>query len=148
MSLWFLQIFQKTNEFFFRISALASKKRSNQKNRGTLYHYTLMRFFYLKEKSTDITVDSIFKKLTLIQNTLFSCTIGTDWDKFSKSGLTFGQLRKQKVWNFDLELFFFQAKTRFWNFYINMYAYLKPVLKNLIAGLFESVEKSTKSWKL
>ena len=32
-----LQISQKTNEFFFRISALAFKKRSNQKNKGTLY---------------------------------------------------------------------------------------------------------------
>ena len=30
--------FQKTNKFFSRISALASKKRSNQKNKGTLYH--------------------------------------------------------------------------------------------------------------
>ena len=29
---------KKTNEIFVRISALASKKRSNQKNKGTLYH--------------------------------------------------------------------------------------------------------------
>ena len=28
---------QKTNEFILRISALASKKRSNQKNKDTLY---------------------------------------------------------------------------------------------------------------
>ena len=34
MSFWCLQIFQKTNEIFSRISALASKKRSNQKNLG------------------------------------------------------------------------------------------------------------------
>ena len=37
MSFWSLQIDQKTNKFFVRISALASKKRSNQKNKGTLY---------------------------------------------------------------------------------------------------------------
>ena len=30
---------QKTNEILSRISALASKKRSNQKNKLTLYHY-------------------------------------------------------------------------------------------------------------
>ena len=35
MSFWCLQIFQKTNEIFSRISALAYKKRSNQKNKGT-----------------------------------------------------------------------------------------------------------------
>ena len=35
-----LQIFQNTNEIFSRISALASKERSDQKNKGTLYHYT------------------------------------------------------------------------------------------------------------
>ena len=34
-----LKVFQKTNEIFSRISALASKKRSNQKNKGTLYHF-------------------------------------------------------------------------------------------------------------
>ena len=33
-----LQIDQKTNEIFVRISALASKKRSNPKTNGTLYH--------------------------------------------------------------------------------------------------------------
>jgi hypothetical protein len=32
MSFWCLQIFQKNNNFFFRIPALASKKRSNQKS--------------------------------------------------------------------------------------------------------------------
>ena len=29
---------KKNNKNFSRISALASKKRSNQKNKGTLYH--------------------------------------------------------------------------------------------------------------
>ena len=37
MSFWCQNFFQKTNEIFSRISALASKKRSNQKNKGTLY---------------------------------------------------------------------------------------------------------------
>ena len=32
MSSWYLQIDQKTNEIFVRISALASKKMSNQKS--------------------------------------------------------------------------------------------------------------------
>ena len=36
MSFWCLQIDQKTNEIFVSISALAPKKRSNQK-KGTLY---------------------------------------------------------------------------------------------------------------
>jgi hypothetical protein len=31
MSFWCLQIFQKNNEIFSKISALASKKMSNQK---------------------------------------------------------------------------------------------------------------------
>ena len=34
---WCLQISQKPNEIFSRISALASKKRSNQQNKGMLY---------------------------------------------------------------------------------------------------------------
>ena len=38
MSFWCLQIFQKTNKKNSRISALASKKRSNQKYKDTLYH--------------------------------------------------------------------------------------------------------------
>ena len=38
MSFWCQNFFQKTNEIFSRISALASKKRSNQKNNGTLFH--------------------------------------------------------------------------------------------------------------
>ena len=38
MFFWCLQIDQKTNEIFVRIFALASKKKSNQKNKGTLYH--------------------------------------------------------------------------------------------------------------
>jgi hypothetical protein len=49
---------------------------------------------------------------------------------------------------FWLKNYFFQAKTGFWNFYINIYEYLKPDLKNLMSGLSESVEKCTKSWKL
>ena len=36
MLFWCLQISQKTNKLLLRISALASKKRSNQKNKGTL----------------------------------------------------------------------------------------------------------------
>ena len=36
MSFWCLQIFQITNEFFSKISALASKKKSNKKNKVTL----------------------------------------------------------------------------------------------------------------
>ena len=31
-------LIKKTNEIFLRISALASKKRSDQKNKDTLYH--------------------------------------------------------------------------------------------------------------
>ena len=45
-------------------------------------------------------------------------------------------------------MIFFLTKMGFWNFYRNKYGYLKPVLKNLIAGLFKLVEKSTKIWKL
>jgi hypothetical protein len=36
MSFWCLQIFQKTDNFFSRISVLASKKRLNQKNKDPL----------------------------------------------------------------------------------------------------------------
>ena len=49
---------------------------------------------------------------------------------------------------FPTKMIFFQTKMGFWNFYRNKYGYLKPVLKNLIAGLFKSVKKSTKNWKL
>ena len=49
---------------------------------------------------------------------------------------------------FPTKMIFFQTKMGFWNFYRNKYGYLKPVLKNLIAGIFKSVEKSTKHWKL
>ena len=35
---WCLQIFQKNNEIFVRISALAPEKGSSQENKGTLYH--------------------------------------------------------------------------------------------------------------
>jgi hypothetical protein len=38
MSFWYLEIDQKNNEIVARIFALASKKRSNQKSKGTLYH--------------------------------------------------------------------------------------------------------------
>ena len=38
LSFWCHRLDQNTNEFFSRISALASKKSSNQKNKGTLYH--------------------------------------------------------------------------------------------------------------
>ena len=60
MSFWCLQIFQKNNEFFSRISALASKKRSNQKNKGTLYRWledlilTLLRYFFDLEARAEI----------------------------------------------------------------------------------------------
>ena len=37
---------------------------------------------------------------------------------------------------------------RFYNFCINIYASLEPVLKKLIAELSESVEKFTKSYKV
>ena len=37
MSFWCFQIFQKTNENFSWIAALASKKKSNQKSKGTIY---------------------------------------------------------------------------------------------------------------
>ena len=38
MSFWGHRFHQKTNEIFLRISALASKERSNQKNKGILLH--------------------------------------------------------------------------------------------------------------
>ena len=37
MSFWCHRLDQNTNEKFSRISALASKTRSNQKNKGTFY---------------------------------------------------------------------------------------------------------------
>ena len=40
---------------------------------------------------------------------------------------------------------FFQAKIGFCNFYTIIHDYLKPDLKNLISGLFESVEKCAKN---
>ena len=45
MQIWCLQIDQKTNEIFVKISTLASKKRSNQKNKGTL-SVPLIGWFY------------------------------------------------------------------------------------------------------
>jgi hypothetical protein len=50
MSFWCLQISQKINEIFSRISALASKKRSNQKNIpliGGFYFDSLMYTTFL-----------------------------------------------------------------------------------------------------
>ena len=46
MYLWCLHISQKTNEFFARISALASKQRSNQKNKDNFYHYVIGGFYF------------------------------------------------------------------------------------------------------
>ena len=43
-----------------------------------------------------------------------------------------------------LKNFFFHEKTEISNFYTNVYLYLKPVLKNLIARHSDSVEKYTK----
>ena len=45
MSFWCLQIFQKTNEIFSRISSLASKKRSNQKMQWRILFYSLTPLF-------------------------------------------------------------------------------------------------------
>ena len=38
-----ISICTKNKRFFFCISALASKKRSSQKNKGILYHYSIVR---------------------------------------------------------------------------------------------------------
>ena len=59
MSFWCLQISQKTNKNFSRISALASKNRSNQKNKGTLYvplidDIVLTLLHYFLEASAEI----------------------------------------------------------------------------------------------
>ena len=89
-----------------------------------------------------------FWKIQVNLVNFISGTFGTAWDKYSKNGLTFGCLREKKRLKFWPRNYFFQAKTGFWNFYINIYEYLKPDLKNLMSGLSESVEKCTKSWKL
>jgi hypothetical protein len=39
MSFWCQNFFQKTNEIFSKISSIASKKSSDQKNKGTLYYW-------------------------------------------------------------------------------------------------------------
>ena len=57
----------------------------------------------------------------------------------------FERKKRLKFWPRN---YFFQAKTGFWNFYTNIYEYLKPDFKNLMSGLSESVEKFTKSGKL
>ena len=72
-----------------------------------------MRFFYLKETSTDIAADWIFEKFKLIHKTLFSCTFGGDWGENFKNGLTFVCLRKKKDLNFDLKISFFMHKRDF-----------------------------------
>ena len=65
----------------------------------------------------------------------------------SKMALLLG-IWEKKMLKFLPKKYFFQAKTGFWHFYINIYEYLKPDFKNLISGLSESVEKCAKSWKL
>ena len=53
MSFWCLQIYQKSNEIFLRISALASKKRLNQKKslsnqiKKKVHFIALIRLFFL-----------------------------------------------------------------------------------------------------
>ena len=44
MSLWNNRFSQKTNEKISKISALASKERSNQKNKGILLYYSLIQY--------------------------------------------------------------------------------------------------------
>ena len=46
MSFWCHRLDQNTNEIFSRISALASKKISNQKNKDTLYTYLIGLFYF------------------------------------------------------------------------------------------------------
>ena len=87
-----------------------------------------------------------FWKIQVNLVNFISGTFGTAWDKYSKNGLTFGWcLREKKRLKFWPRNYFFQAKTGFWNFYINIYEFLKPDLKNLMSGLSESVKKCTKS---
>jgi hypothetical protein len=73
MSSWCFQISQKTNESFSRISALASKKRSNQKNRGTCHLIPLIGGFYFDSLTLFFLFDlflearaEILEKLLLI----------------------------------------------------------------------------------
>ena len=47
VTLWCHRFDQKTNKIFLRISALASKKRSDQKNKGTLYNYLIRDYLTL-----------------------------------------------------------------------------------------------------
>ena len=73
------------------------------------------------------------------------------WEKMRKKKKKwsyFWVFERKKRLKFWPRNYFFQAKTEFWNFYINIYEYLKPDLKNLMSGLSESVKKCTKSWKL
>ena len=73
MSFWCLQIFQKINEIFSRISALASKTCSNQKSSareskwnypisGTtcLYFFHLTSFKRLGQKSSNTKISLVF----------------------------------------------------------------------------------------
>ena len=57
----------------------------------------------------------------------------------------FQSFEENKRFKFCPKNIFFQAKTGFCDFYTNVYEYLKPDLKNLIAGLSESVKKCKKS---
>ena len=77
----------------------------------------------------------------------FLALLGQLGTNITKLALLLGIWGKKKL-KFWPKKYFFQAKTGFCNFYINIYEYLKPDFKNLIAGLSESVEKCTKSWKL
>lgn len=54
-------------------------------------------------------------------------------------------IERKKMLKFLPKNHFFQAKIGFCNFYTNIHEYLKPDFKNLISGLFESVEKCAKS---
>ena len=47
MSFWCLQIDQKNNEIFVRISALASKKRLNKRYKGTIKMNNIVSIYFL-----------------------------------------------------------------------------------------------------
>ena len=103
-----------------------------------------MRFSDLKETSTDITADSIFEKFRKLY---FLALLGEIGGNVPKMALLFG-VWENCLLKFWPKNYFFQAKTGFCNFYINIYEYLKPDLKKLISGLSESVKKCAKNWKL
>ena len=64
MSFWCLQISQKNNEIFVRISALASKKGPNQKNKDTLFFY--LRIIWLRTFLFDLFLEARAEILTKI----------------------------------------------------------------------------------